>query len=60
VLLQIYYVTANAFCLSFRAELFGEVSVQAACLSLINIVPAFAGPYLSFLVDVLGLLLRTF
>jgi hypothetical protein len=60
VLLQICYVTANAFCLGFRAESFGEAGVRAARLSLINMVPAFAGPHLSFLADVLGVSLRTF
>jgi hypothetical protein len=60
VLLQICYVTANAFCLSFRAESFGEAGVRAARLSLISMVPAFAGPHLSFLADVLGVSLRAF
>lgn len=59
-LVQICYVAANALCVGFGAASLSEAGVRAAHLSLINMAPAFAGPHLSFLADVLGVSLGTF
>jgi hypothetical protein len=60
VLLQAFYIAANVFCLGFGAASLGDAGIRAAHLSLINIAPAFAGPHLSFLADILGVSLETF
>jgi hypothetical protein len=60
ILVQIFYIAANAFCLGFKAASLSEAGTRAAHLSLINIAPAFAGPHLSFLADILGVSLDTF
>jgi hypothetical protein len=48
------YITANIFCTSFHTSSISEAGLRAGTLSLINIVPLFAGPHLGFLADLLG------
>ncbi len=60
VLIHLIYVTANVFCLSFRASTVSQAGLRAGILSLINAVPLFAGPHLSFLADVLGVSVITY
>ena len=55
VLIQVIYLTANIFCLSFRAANVSEAGLRAATLSLINLIPLFSGPHLAFLADLLGM-----
>jgi hypothetical protein len=59
-LVQLIYLTANVFCFSFRVATISEVGLRAGTLSLINMIPLFAGPHLSFLADLLGVSLRTY
>ena len=60
VIVQLIYITGNVFCFSFRASTISEAGRRAGTLSLINLIPVFAGPHLSFLADLLGLALSTF
>ncbi|KAF2844514.1 hypothetical protein T440DRAFT_436369 [Plenodomus tracheiphilus IPT5] len=60
VLIQLSFVTANVFCVAFRAASLREAGVRAASLSLTNLIPAFTGPHLSSLADILGVSLCTF
>ena len=60
VLIQLIYITGNVFCLSFRASTVSQAGFRAGTLSLINVVPLFAGPHLSFLADVLGVFVITY
>lgn len=60
VLVQLWFVAVNAFCVGFRASSIHDVSRRAARLSLLNLVPAYSGAHLSFLADVFGISLRTF
>lgn len=59
VLLQLIYIMANVFCISFRAPLL-EAATRAGALSLINLFVPFAGPHLSFVADLTGMSLNTF
>jgi hypothetical protein len=66
VLVQLIYIAANIICLIFIVSKSGfqvstilESGLQAGSLSLINMVLVFAGPYLGFLADLLGLLLKS-
>jgi hypothetical protein len=58
--LQLIYIVANILCLSFQTASLSGVGLRAGSLSLINMIPLFAGPHLSYLADLLGLTLRTF
>lgn len=57
---QLVYLVANIFCASFRVLTAKEVSVRAAHLSLINMMPAYFGFHLSFISDLLGVSLATY
>src|SRR5258705_6552614 len=59
-LVQLVYITVNVFCFSFRVSTISEAGLRAGTLSLINTIPLFAGPHLSFLADLLGVSLRTY
>jgi hypothetical protein len=48
------------FCIGFKAPSIYTASLRAADLSLINLIPAVAGPHLSFLADIFGLSLTTY
>jgi hypothetical protein len=60
VLVHVCYVAVNAFCLGFKVASLGEAGARAAQLSLVNMAPAFAGPHLGFLADILGVSQCTF
>ena len=55
VLIQVIYLTANIFCLSFGAADVSQAGLRASTLSLINLIPLFSGPHLGFLADLLGI-----
>jgi hypothetical protein len=58
VLLQICFVMVNAFCVGFRASSIHDASRRAARLALLNLVPAYGGAHLGFLVDICGVSLH--
>ena len=60
VLLQLLYILLNVFYVTFRVTSFNEAGDRAGTLSIINIAPLFFGLYLSFLADLLGLLLSNY
>jgi hypothetical protein len=60
VALHLVYIGLNVFCLGFQASSASTAGLRAGTLSLINLVPLFAGPHLSFLADMLGLSLISF
>ena len=47
ILVQLIYIALNAFCLGFRASTLSKAGLRAGNLSLANMIPLFAGPYLS-------------
>ena len=59
VMVQLVYITGNAFCVGFRSS-FAEAGLRSGSLSLINLIPLYLGPHLGFLADLLGLSLSTF
>lgn len=60
ILVQVIYIAINVFCLTFQVSKLSQVSLRAGTLSLINMIPLFAGSHLSFLADVLGVSLATY
>ena len=60
ILLQVVYLTINIFCLSFRLSGVAKAGTRAANLSLVNMIPLFAGPSFSFLADRLGVPLEVY
>jgi hypothetical protein len=60
VALHLVYIALNVFCLGFQASSASKAGLRAGTLSLINMVPLFAGPHLGFLADMLGLSLTSF
>jgi hypothetical protein len=60
VLVQLIYLTVNVFCLSFRVSDFSKAGLRAGTLSLVNMIPLFAGPHLGFLADMLGVPLKVY
>ena len=59
-LLQVVYLTINIFCLSFRLSGVAKAGTRAGNLSLVNMIPLFAGPSFSFLADRLGIPLKVY
>ena len=59
VLLQMVYLTANIFCLSFRVTDMSQAGVRAGTLSLINMGPLFGGLHHDFLAGLFGFSLKT-
>lgn len=59
-LTQAVYVTVNTFCLNFRVSDVAKVGIRAGTLSLVNMIPLFAGPSFSFLADRLGVPLKIY
>ncbi len=57
---QLVYLVVNIFCASFRVSTVKEASVRAGHLSLINIIPAYFGFHLSFICNMLSVLLATY
>jgi hypothetical protein len=60
VLVQLIYIVGNIFCFSFQASTILQAGLRAGILSIINLIPLFAGPHLSTLADLLGVTLSTF
>ena len=60
ILLQLFYVSINVFCVTFRVTSFDKVGDRAGTLSIINMAPLFFGLHLSFLADLLGLSLSNY
>jgi hypothetical protein len=60
VMIQLAYITSNSVCLGFRFPSIATAGIRASNLSLINLIPLFLGPHLSFLADILGVSLSTF
>ena len=60
LLTQAIYLTANLFCLSFRVSGAAKAGIRAGTLSLVNMIPLFTGPSLSFLADRLGVSLQVY
>ena len=60
ILLEILYIAGNSFCLSFRVANISQAGVRAGNLSLINLIPVYAGPHLLFLADILRIPLRSY
>jgi hypothetical protein len=60
VVSQLIYVAINIFCVFFKFSSIWMAGLRAANLSLVNLIPLFAGPHLSFLADLLGIPLRTY
>lgn len=58
-LAQLINVAINVFFLSFQASSISKAGTRAGTLSLINMVPVFAGPHLSFLSNLTGMTLKT-
>jgi hypothetical protein len=54
VIFQLFYIAVNTLCVGFRVSNISTAGLRAANLSLINMVPNFAGTHLSFLADILG------
>jgi predicted ferric reductase len=53
-------IAGTIFCFSFRAPAIEQAGRRAGTLSLVNLIPVFAGPHLSTLADLLVLTLATF
>jgi hypothetical protein len=60
VLIQLLYIGINSLCLGFRFPSIATAGIRAGNLSLINLVPLFLGPHLSFLADIIGVSFSTF
>jgi len=59
-LVQLIYIAGNVFCFSFRASTILQAGLRAGTLSVINLIPLFAGPHLNTLADLLGVSLNMF
>jgi hypothetical protein len=66
VLLQLIYVAGNITCISLRVPHFrpristlSQAGLRAGTLSIVNLIPLFAGPHLGSLADLLGVNLST-
>ena len=60
LLLRLLHITVNAFCGGFKIGSVAEATDRTGTLSLINMIPLFLGPHLSFLASMVGLSLQTF
>lgn len=62
VLLQLVFIACNCFCLGFRIPFSNilQAGIRAGSLSLINLIPLFLGPHISFLADIFGISLNNF
>ena len=60
MLLRVLHVTVNIFCTGFKIGSIAEAADRTGTLSLINMIPLFLGPHLSFLASTVGLSLKTF
>ena len=60
VVLQMCYVAINVFCLSFKTTSVQMAGLRAGTLSLVNMIPLFAGFHISFIADILGIRLALY
>ena len=60
VLLQVIYLTINILCLTFRVSSVKEAGARARTIAMINMTPLFFGFHLSFLANILEILLIEF
>ena len=60
ILIQLVYIAINVFCFSFRVSSISNAGLRAGDLSLINMIPLFLGPHLSFLAGLFGVSLDTY
>ena len=60
LIIQLTYIAGNSFCLIFGVPDIAKAGIRAGHLSLINMIPLFLGPHLSFIADILGISLRKF
>lgn len=60
ILLHVFYIAVNAFCIGFEASDIKSAGLRAANLSLINMIPLMAGHHLSVLADILGIPLHAY
>ncbi|KAH8587310.1 hypothetical protein B0O99DRAFT_694581 [Bisporella sp. PMI_857] len=61
IIFRLAYIAANSFCIGFRVSVtdFAKAGLRAGNLSIINLMPLFLGPHLSFTADILGVSLTT-
>ena len=60
MLLRVLHITVNIFCTGFKIGSIAEAADRTGTLSLINMIPLFLGPHLSFLASTVGLSLKIF
>ena len=60
VFLQLIYFTINMFCMTFGVTSVKEAGARAGTLAMVNLSPSFFGFHLSFLADLLGILLSNY
>ena len=60
VILQSLYVGVNIVCVGFKPASVHMAGLRAGTLSLVNMIPLFAGFHLSFLADILGIRLKSY
>jgi hypothetical protein len=59
-MVQLIYITGNICGLKFWNTIISQAGLRAGTLAVINLIPVFAGPYLSTLADLLGMSLSMF
>lgn len=59
IIIQLIYIASNSFCLGFQTSSIRQCGIRAGNLTLINLIPLFLGPHLSFLTDIFGVSLAT-
>lgn len=62
IIIHLVYIAANSFCLVFQPPVptIMQAGLRAGNLSLINLIPLFLGPHISFLADIFGVSLTAF
>ena len=59
MLLLCFYVAGNALCMGVGVESTAEAATRSGLLSVINLIPLFAGLWLGLVADLLGVSLRS-
>ncbi|KFY21433.1 hypothetical protein V493_07417 [Pseudogymnoascus sp. VKM F-4281 (FW-2241)] len=62
IIIYLVYIAANSLCLVFQRPVptIMQAGLRAGNLSLINLIPLFLGPHISFLADIFGVPLTAF
>jgi hypothetical protein len=60
IIVHTAFIAANVYCLEFWKLSAIKVGLRAANLALINMMPLYLGPHLSFLADLFGISLKSF